>query len=229
VLRCPILFFTVVMKKLFALVTAILFAGAMWADEPGGAPDTIPADTLILLDSIPLSFPHAMVDNGHFRRDQTTDLILYTFEKFDEQGAPAEDGDYFLLDFAPVDPNDISGTYTFADGNLDLDYSYLVRFSGTDTAYIEFIDAVMAVQVMQKFEEEDVATIVMAFEGIGDDSIFYSLYITKPMLLYYDFVVEDDAVENTTTPKATYKFLEGGSVVVKKNGKTYSVNGQRVQ
>ena len=225
----PYPLFIIAMKKLFALVTAILFAGAMWADEPGGAPDTIPADTLILLDSIPLSFPHAMVDNGHFRMDQTTDLIFWTFEKFDAKGAPAEDGDYFLLDFAPADPNDISGTYSFADGNLDADYTYLIRFAGTDTSYIEFIDAVMGVQVMQKFEEEDVATIVMAFEGIGDDSIFYSLYITKPMLLYYDFVVEDDAVENTTTPKATYKFLEGGSVVFKKNGKTYSVSGQRVR
>lgn len=228
-LRCPILFFTVVMKKLFALVTAILFAGAMWADEPGGAPDTIPADTLILLDSIPLSFPHAMVDNGHFRKDQTTDLIFYTFEKFDEKGAPTEDGDYFLLDFAPADPNDISGTYTFADGNLDPDYTYLIRFAGTDTAYIEFIDAVMAVRVITAYPDDDMAYIAMAFEGIGDDSIFYSLYITQPMLVYYDYVAEDDAVENTATPKATYKFQEGGSVVIKKNGKTYSVNGQRVQ
>ena len=217
------------MKKLFALLASIFLAGMIVAEELEVKADTVPSDTLVLLDSIPLSFQHAMVDNGHFRRDQTTDLILYTFEKFDEQGAPAEDGDYFLLDFAPVDPNDISGTYTFADGNLDLDYSYLVRFSGTDTAYIEFIDAVMAVQVVDKYEQEEVATIAMAFEGIGDDNNLYSLFIFKPLLIYYDFIVEDDAVENTATPNATYKFLEGGSVVIKKNGVTYSVNGQRVQ
>ena len=217
------------MKKLFALLASIFLAGMIVAEELEVKADTVPSDTLVLLDSIPLSFQHAMVDNGHFRRDQTTDLILYTFEKFDEQGAPAEDGDYFLLDFAPVDPNDISGTYSFADGNLDADYTYLIRFAGTDTSYIEFIDAVMGVQVMQMFDEEEVATIVMAFEGIGDDSIYYSLYITKPMLLYYDFIAEDDAVENASTPRPVYKFLEGGSVIIKKNGITYSVNGQRVR
>ena len=65
--------------------------------------------------------------------------------------------------------------------------------------------------------------------GIGDDNNLYSLFIFKPLLIYYDFIVDDDAVENTRTPKQGYKFLEGGSVVVKKNGVTYSVNGQRVQ
>ena len=49
------------------------------------------------------------------------------------------------------------------------------------------------------------------------------------MIVAEELEVKADAVENTTTPKATYKFLEGGSVVIKKNGITYSVNGQRVQ
>lgn len=49
------------------------------------------------------------------------------------------------------------------------------------------------------------------------------------MIVAEELEVKADAVENTRTPKQGYKFLEGGSVVVKKNGVTYSVNGQRVQ
>ena len=184
-----------------------------------------PADT-IALDFNTENTTYAFVDNKYFVEYGTTDIYLSDINVNTSTNAFEGDGNYLVLDFYPENANNVTGVYQAQDETLDLEYTYMLTINGTDTAFVEFADGAIQVEIGEVNKELGLAQLAVGGTLISTEGDIYA--ITALVIAYYDFLPEEGVEDVVLDPKAI-KRLVNGNVVIIKNGVHYNVNGQVIK
>jgi hypothetical protein len=184
-----------------------------------------PADT-IKLDFNTENTTYAFVDNQYFVEYGTTDIYLSDINVNTSTNAFEGDGNYLVLDFYPENANNVTGAYQAQDETLDLEYTYMLTINGTDTAFVEFADGAIQVEIGEVNKELGMAQLAVGGTLISTEGDIYA--ITALVIAYYDFLPEEGVEDVVLDPKAI-KRLVNGNVVIIKNGVHYNVNGQVIK
>lgn len=184
-----------------------------------------PADT-IKLDFNTENTTYAFVDNEYFSDYGTTDIYLSDINVNTSTNAFEGDGNYLVLDFYPENPNNVTGVYQAQDETLDLEYTYMLTINGTDTAFVEFANGAIQVEIGEVNKELGLAQLAVGGTLISTEGDIYA--ITALVIAYYDFLPEEGVEDVVLDPKAI-KRLVNGNVVIIKNGVHYNVNGQVIK
>ena len=184
-----------------------------------------PADT-IKLDFNTENTTYAFVDNKYFVEYGTTDIYLSDINVNTSTNAFEGDGNYLVLDFYPENANNVTGAYQAQDETLDLEYTYMLTINGTDTAFVEFADGAIQVEIGEVNKELGLAQLAVGGTLISTEGDIYA--ITALVIAYYDFLPEEGVEDVVLDPKAI-KRLVNGNVVIIKNGVHYNVNGQVIK
>lgn len=186
----------------------------------------VPADT-IALDFNVQNTTYAFVDNQYFDEYGTTDIYLSDINVNASTYEFEGDGNYLVLDFYPEDANNVTGIYKSEDETLDLEYTYMLTINGTDTAEVMFADAGIMVSIGQTDKERGVAELAIVGNLISTEGDIYLL--SAAIIAYYDFLPEEQGVENVVLDLKAIKKIINGNVVIEKNGVQYNVLGNTVK
>ena len=186
----------------------------------------VPADT-IALDFNVQNTTYAFVDNQYFDEYGTTDIYLSDINVNASTYEFEGDGNYLVLDFYPEDANNVTGIYKSEDETLDLEYTYMLTINGTDTAEVMFADAGIIVNIGQTDKERGVAELAIVGNLISTEGDIYLL--SAAVIAYYDFLPEEQGVEDVVLDLKAIKKIINGNVVIEKNGRLYDVLGNTVK
>jgi len=184
-----------------------------------------PADT-IALEFNTENTTYAYVDNQYFSDYGTTDIYLSDININTSTYQFEGDGNYLVLDFYPENANNVTGVYQAQDETLDLEYTYLLTINGTDTAFVEFADGAIQVEIGEVDKEHGLAQLAVGGMLMSTDGDIYT--VMALVIAYYDFLPEEGVENVVLDPKAIKRF-ENGSIVIEKNGKAYNINGAQIR
>lgn len=182
-----------------------------------------------------LDFEYATVsvNNEYFEDLGLTGIKLATCD-VDEYNTPTSNGILFEFFIEPDDPNDLNGTYSYQDLNLDVESSYLAIYENGVLMDTLFVDGEVTIVMTDIDQTSGTATLNLAGSFISTEGeIFEFLTINEAEYDYYVApeppITPDpgtEAVDNIRTDRKAIKHLNAGHVVIYKNGIPYSVNGQ---
>ena len=177
-------------------------------------------------ETIVLEMNDGFVDNEYYEDYGSSDLILFNIPT-DDEGYLDGDGDYLDISLFPADPNNIAGTYSGENEALDLDYSFLMRINGTDTTEIAFTDGEVVIEVAEISKEDYTAQVTVSATLTGEDGNIYT--VSGSYLLYYDFIDQEEGIEETLAEGKAVKVVRNGVVIIRQGDKNFSVLGQSIK
>ena len=102
----------------------------------------------------------------------------------------------------------------------------MLIINGTDTAFVEFADGAIQVEIGEVNKELGMAQLALAGQLISTEGDIYA--ITALVIAYYDFLPEEGVEDVVIDPKAI-KRIVNGQLIIEKNDVRYNANGQIVR
>lgn len=163
------------------------------------------------------------------------DIYFYTFTQWsepDEEGYinPIGDGADVYLSLNWADYEDMSYTYTIDDDYIDSEYSAISVINGNDTAIIPLLSAELTMELVSADFENGFVYYNASFKCLGTNGILYTADLKNFVFELYEPENPDTAVEQVEAKlQAAMKRIEGGKLVILRDGVKYNAAGARVE